>query len=390
MAGLADFLLGGAGASAVTYDPQLSPEANALAGAKPPAPVMQQPAAPDGYQKPKGVRNTVGVIADVLAVLGGRQPMYSSALRQQEADYKAQQAEELAMQKQNVLGAYLADPSNPELQKQAFKVAPLETFKIVTELTPKAQNPGSVSDFQYVVRELQNQGVPPQEALAQARKILSTGQPALRTVPGVGLVDASDPGNPNVVMPSVAAPPAPQQPRTQVVTVGDRQVLVDLNTGNPIRDLGPAAPKGTGGGTQNNTASNQLAVLDTGLARLNNAIAELEKGNVSGPVTGLLPDAALNFTNPRAVAVAEDVASVSQQELRAILGGQFARAEGEQLIKRQYNPGQSEAENLRRLKLLRTQIETRRKQLAGGGAAASPSPAPAAGGFKVVGKRKPQ
>lgn len=42
------------------------------------------------------------------------------------------------------------------------------------------------------------------------------------------------------VLPTVLATPRPATPRTQVVKVGDRQMLVDLNTGDEIRDLGPA------------------------------------------------------------------------------------------------------------------------------------------------------
>jgi hypothetical protein len=126
---------------------------------------------------------------------------------------------------------------------------------------------------------------------------------------------------------------------------------------------GAAAPKGSASPAQ------QLAVLDEGIADLDRAISILKAGNnVTGPVIGLAPDAALNFTNPDTVTAGEAVARVSQKELRQILGGQFAAKEGEQLIKRAFNPGQSEEENLKRVESLRRQLVARRNELAGGGA----------------------
>jgi hypothetical protein len=264
MAGLAD-LFGTAAqvAGGFSYDPMLTPEANAMAGARPPAPVMQQPAT---FQRPKGLRGAVGTVFDILAAMGGQETGTDLA-RQEFAD---QQKIELARQKQNVFGRYLANPNDEAVAQEFATTDPATYFDVVTKLTPKPQNPGSVSDFQYVVRELQNQGVPPQEALAQARKILSTGQPALRTVPGVGLVDASDPGNPNVVMPSVAAPPAPQQPRTEIRSINGRDVLVDLNSSQILRDYGPTAPRGTGtgGGQQNNPGATMTDLVGEALTIL--------------------------------------------------------------------------------------------------------------------------
>jgi len=58
------------------------------------------------------------------------------------------------------------------------------------------------------------------------------------------------------------------------------------------------------------------------------------------------------------------VARVSQKELRQILGGQFAAKEGEQLIKRAFNPGQDEGENVLRVESLLRQLEARREEIA--------------------------
>ena len=46
-----------------------------------------------------------------------------------------------------------------------------------------------------------------------------------------------------------------------------------------------------------------------------------------------------------------------QEDLRAILGGQFAQLEAKELIKRAYNPRLSEKQNLARVQLLLAQIK---------------------------------
>ena len=126
-------------------------------------------------------------------------------------------------------------------------------------------------------------------------------------------------------------------------------------------------PKGKSKGSAGAENAAELAVLDEGIADLDRAIKILESGNnVTGPLIGLIPDAVLNLTNPETVTAGEAVARVSQKELRQILGGQFAMKEGEQLIKRAFNTGQSEGENLKRVKSLRRQMVARRNELAGG------------------------
>ena len=60
--------------------------------------------------------------------------------------------------------------------------------------------------------------------------------------------------------------------------------------------------------------------------------------------------------------VKESVATVVQQNLKAILGGQFTEKEGENLIRRAFNPQLGAKENLRRINLLITQMESALKQ----------------------------
>jgi hypothetical protein len=94
------------------------------------------------------------------------------------------------------------------------------------------------------------------------------------------------------------------------------------------------------------------------IAQLKAAQKNLGSGqNLTGPMIGMVPDWALAWTNPQAIQTREAVEEVVQRNLRAVLGGQFAQKEGEQLIRRAFNPKLSEQENATRLNRLLTQIE---------------------------------
>lgn len=97
------------------------------------------------------------------------------------------------------------------------------------------------------------------------------------------------------------------------------------------------------------------------ITKLNRAISDLKsKTDISGPVEGFvvenMPSAASVFY-PEAQNVKDVIESVVQEDLRAILGGQFAQLESKELIKRAYNPRLSEKQNLARVQLLLAQIK---------------------------------
>ena len=106
-------------------------------------------------------------------------------------------------------------------------------------------------------------------------------------------------------------------------------------------------------------AGGGVANLQKNIAELDRAISLIENSpeeDVSGKLVGLSSDAGtLKYTHPIAADVKDIIGSVSQSNLRQILGGQFAQKEGEQLMARQYDPAQSRDKNLERLRALRTQ-----------------------------------
>ncbi|MEW8027736.1 MAG: hypothetical protein AB2776_18805 [Candidatus Thiodiazotropha endolucinida] len=78
--------------------------------------------------------------------------------------------------------------------------------------------------------------------------------------------------------------------------------------------------------------------------------------NLTGPIVGHIPDWLLSFVNPESLSVREGAEEVIQRNLRAILGPQFTEKEGERLIARAYNDKLSEAENIKRLDRVFTQM----------------------------------
>jgi len=85
----------------------------------------------------------------------------------------------------------------------------------------------------------------------------------------------------------------------------------------------------------------------------------LESGKeLTGPVIGSIPEQLRALVNPESTQAQQLVEQVVQKNLRAILGGQFAMKEGEQLVKRAYNPALPEELNAARLRALLLTLDT--------------------------------
>lgn len=89
------------------------------------------------------------------------------------------------------------------------------------------------------------------------------------------------------------------------------------------------------------------------LARAIQIIDDAPEGDTSGKVIGLADKTGqLTFVSPLAADVKDIIGGVAQSNLRQILGGQFAAKEGEALLQRQYDTGQTKENNLKRLRAL--------------------------------------
>ncbi len=340
-------LSGGAGAApeAPQFDSMLSPEANAFVGSAAPAPARPK----------KDLRQRVGEIADVLSVIGGGKPMYQEGLERQKQRTRDE-----------AFANFQMNPT-PETQAAFIQAAPDDYAKFQLERQSKAQNPGSVSDYQFLVSKLTPM-IGEQAAMERAAAIMAsrTGQRPIATDRGFM---APDQAVESGAMP-FRAPEAPPTPSFTPQTDAEGNILAfDQRTGR-MTPTGVRAPvKAPAGGARAPVAgpSAQIAVLDEGIADLKRAEELLQGGGtLTNPIVGLMPEALRNVVAPKTITAEEAVGRVAQKELRAILGGQFAAKEGEQLIRRAFNPSQPASENLKRVQSLRRQIEARRKELAGG------------------------
>ena len=105
--------------------------------------------------------------------------------------------------------------------------------------------------------------------------------------------------------------------------------------------------------TLDNTSAFSLSAARQDTASVASVLEKLEAGEkLTGPMIGLLPENLRAFVAPDSVQAQQLVEQVVQKNLRAILGGQFAQKEGEQLVKRAYNPTLPPEENARRLRAL--------------------------------------
>ena len=101
----------------------------------------------------------------------------------------------------------------------------------------------------------------------------------------------------------------------------------------------------------------------TNLASIGTVLGQIERGEkLSGPPVGMTPEFLRAIINPEATEALETVQGVVQQNLREILGGQFAQQEAAQLLNRAYNPSLPPESNARKLRKLYNQMEVAAKQ----------------------------
>lgn len=105
----------------------------------------------------------------------------------------------------------------------------------------------------------------------------------------------------------------------------------------------------------------QAAQAEANIAQLQTAMDALATSDMmTGPLISLIPEAArkrLPFGISKGFAAQQTVEQVTAQSLRQILGGQFAMREGENLLKRAFDPAQQEAENIRRIRVTQATLQ---------------------------------
>jgi hypothetical protein len=93
-----------------------------------------------------------------------------------------------------------------------------------------------------------------------------------------------------------------------------------------------------------------FSMAQKGLDALGRAKADLAPGSdISGGFRGKVPDFIRTITNPKAVAVKENIRSAVMDTLRATLGAQFTEGEGERIFNLAYNDELPPEENIKKL-----------------------------------------
>jgi hypothetical protein len=99
------------------------------------------------------------------------------------------------------------------------------------------------------------------------------------------------------------------------------------------------------------------------ISQLNAVVKALDKDpNLTGPWTKAVPDWAMPFLKPSTSAARQNAERVIQEGLRAILGAQFTKEEGERFLARSFDPALGTKENARRLRLITQQMKESAKQ----------------------------
>jgi hypothetical protein len=325
------------------------------------------------FQRPRGFLNTVGKIADAMAALGQQPTNYRNAIDAEEKAYN----QAVQQQRQaNVFRDFAMAPDSPEAQamlaqndpdtfmkvaprnqmlgNRVVRAGPFGTPEVVLDApapAPAAPRnlPGFAGQLQ-ARRDAFPDGSPEARMLDAYIAAQINKQERLATGPAASGGGGSGGGGYRLL----GEDELPEGLRgTGSYQVDPKGKIVRVNTG-----AGAGKPGAIG-------SPAQLAILDEGIADLRRAEELLMGGNITGPFIGAQPEWMQNFTASDTITAQEAVARVAQKELRAILGGQFAQKEGEALIKRAFNPSQSEAENLKRVRSLIRQVQARRDELAG-------------------------
>lgn len=99
------------------------------------------------------------------------------------------------------------------------------------------------------------------------------------------------------------------------------------------------------------TAMGGRAGVEKNLGLLEEAAGDLDApGDISGGMSGLLPEVGQDYVNPKLAATRDKIRSAIQSTLKQVLGGQYTEREGQAIFSRAFNPRLSDEENARRVR----------------------------------------
>jgi len=145
-----------------------------------------------------------------------------------------------------------------------------------------------------------------------------------------------------------------QKSKEKVLSKG--QEAIDTNYGKEYADFLSRGGASVSAGQLKNLSDARNIITD----------AITNKKDITGPVASFvtsenMPKWVGGFAAPETVTVQDMVNSVAQSNLRVTLGSQFAQKEGEGVLQRVFNPALSPQENLRRLDMMMSSIDSASK-----------------------------
>jgi hypothetical protein len=355
----------------------------------------------------RGFSDVVGQIADALAVMGGKTPGYRTSIKEREAKQK-EEAQRAAF------GAFMTDPTSKQAEAALAQVAPELLFKYREEFTPKPVNPGSPSGEIQLYNLMLGNGLSKEEALANVLDFRRKNVQLVGDVSGQYYIDPRT--RKPVPLEGVGPKPVtPQFSAAPMMGADGRPVLgmVNARTGTiePTAYAPPPSAAATKDGmTAAQRGKEQARVAATQrlgriLTQLDSAYTNLEK---QGGIVGENQTALANLGASAAASgigqlVGRALGTQSQTQRDRIAGMRGAIVSE---LKTVTGKTSGELNSIPELNLALTQatdpsmgIETNRAAIKfiydtylngapAPAAQAPPATPPAAGGFKVVGRRR--
>jgi hypothetical protein len=368
-----------------------SPEIMQAIGSSPATPAVEMPAQQSqqpqqSSQRPRrSFLDTLGQISDVLARVGGAEPLYQPTLDAREDRQRAIDLEELRRQQieqQMQLGSQRLKAGEEEFADTA-------RGRLAMALGAVSQSENPAEMWSQIDPEML--GLDPQIYAAVTQRIAANPQSAevlaqsLGWSPNVGkgqgslakevqlyqmLMQEGGPEMAKAYLQSLVNPSSMTEYQRATINLKIAEMIFErekaaaeaaAEASNPAANLTPGQKRlDQAFGTVYNdyVARGGFADVQKGIQQLREVRDALRKGGITGGVSGYLPTPIRSIFNEKSVSAQEAVEEVVQRNLRLILGAQFTQKEGERLIERAYNPRLSESENIKRLDRLITQLET--------------------------------
>lgn len=103
------------------------------------------------------------------------------------------------------------------------------------------------------------------------------------------------------------------------------------------------------------------ATADANISKLEGvARALLKDSNATGPLINMVPNAARSYFGNKGPQYQADAEAATQNALKGILGGQYTEKEGENVLRRGFDPSQSPSENSRRIMNIVEELKAKR------------------------------